>query len=268
MNYINAIIFGLVQGITEFLPISSSGHLVILHNFISLPIKDELAFDVFLHLATLIAVVWFFRKLVLRLLKSWLKSFSGKKDELTNLSWLIVLATIPAFLAGWLTEDIISTIFRSVWYVAVMLVTVGLLFLFIEKISLQTKDIMHLNWRKAMLIGLAQAIALIPGTSRSGITIIAGIALGLKREAAIKFSFLLSIPIIAGASIKKAPLLAGTDLIGNEWLIILVSFIASLISGMLTIKYFLRFSKNHNLNIFAIYRIALAVIIIIFLIAK
>ncbi|MCK4554620.1 undecaprenyl-diphosphate phosphatase, partial [Candidatus Parcubacteria bacterium] len=199
MDYINAIIFGIIQGITEFLPISSSGHLVILHKFFNLPIKNELAFDVALHLATLLAVVWFFKNDIYNLLKSWFKSFTGHSDEFSKLSWLIILATIPAGLAGWYFEEMVEHTFRSINVVVVMLVIGGVLLLIVEKISRKTDDLKNLNWAKALIIGLAQAIALIPGTSRSGITIIAGLGAKLKRQAAIRFSFLMSVPIIFGA---------------------------------------------------------------------
>ncbi|MEA3464248.1 MAG: undecaprenyl-diphosphatase UppP [Patescibacteria group bacterium] len=262
MDYINAIIFGIIQGITEFLPISSSGHLVILHKFINLPIQNEFAFDVALHLATLSAVMWFFKKDILMLSAAWLKSFIGKPNEFSRISWLIILATIPAVLAGLLFEDIIESTLRSPMVVAIMLIAVGALFIILEKISRKTGELKNLNWKKVLIIGLAQAIALIPGTSRSGITIIAGLGAGLKRQAAIRFSFILSIPIIFGASIKKVPQIFGTGLAGNELVILIVAFVASFISGIFVIKYFLQFARKHSLNVFAIYRFILAGLII------
>lgn len=266
MDYINAIIFGLIQGITEFLPISSSGHLVILHQFIDLPLQNKLAFDVVLHLATLLAIVWFFRKDIWMLLVSWLKSFSGQRDEFSKISWLIILATIPAGLAGLFLEDIIESVLRSPAVVVVMLIVVGILFIVLEKISRKTDELKNLNWRKVLIIGLAQAIALIPGTSRSGITIIAGLGAGLKREAAVRFSFLMSVPIIFGASIKKIPSVFSANLAGNELIILLIAFFAAYASGIIVIKYFLRFAKHHSLNIFAIYRFILAGVLIFYII--
>jgi len=264
MDYINAIIFGIVQGVTEFVPISSSGHLVILHRFINLPIQNELAFDVVLHFATFLAVFWFFRRDVWHLLNSWLRSFAGAADEFSKISWLIILATLPAAFAGWLFGEMIESVFRSLAIVVVMLIAVGVLFIVLEKVSRQIYDLDKLNWRKALIIGFAQAIALIPGTSRSGITIIAGLATGLKREAAVRFSFLLSIPIIFGATVKKAPQVVGANLVYDEWIVLLIAFVFSLMSGILAIKYFLKFIRKHGLNIFAIYRFILAVILVIF----
>lgn len=263
MDYINAIIFGIVQGVTEFLPISSSGHLVILHRFISLPVQNELAFDVVLHSATLLAVIWFFREDISRLLKSWLKSFTGYRDEFSKISWLIILATVPAGLAGWLFGDIIESVFRSPIVVAVMLIVVGALFIVLEKVGRKTDELKNLNWSKSLIIGLVQAIALIPGTSRSGITIIAGLFAGLKREAAVRFSMLLSIPVIFGASAAKIPQIFKADFIGKESALLAIAFFVSFISGIVAIKYFLKFAKEHSLNVFAFYRFVLAIAIII-----
>ncbi|MBA3047404.1 undecaprenyl-diphosphatase UppP [Patescibacteria group bacterium] len=282
MQYIYAIVFGIVQGITEFLPISSSGHLVILHKFINLPLQNEMAFDVALHLATLFAVIFFFYSDIKRLFLSWIENLPltpsllkrgnnvdilKKKDyEYSKISWLIILATIPAGLAGWFFEDIVENSLRSPLVVAVMLIVVGALFIIFEKISKKTDNLKNLNWKKSLIIGLAQAIALIPGTSRSGITIIAGLGAGLKRQAAIRFSFLLSIPVILGASATKIPQIIESGLAINELVILAIAFIASFVSGILAIKYFLRFAEKHSLNTFAFYRFALAVVIIVFLI--
>ncbi len=264
MSYIYSAIFGFVQGITEFLPISSSGHLVILHEFISLPIKNEIIFDVIMHLATLFAVLWFFRQEIGQLLKSWFLSLGGQKDDLSRIGWLIILGTIPAALAGWLFGDFIEVAFRSPLIVAIMLAIIGAFFIVFEKISSFQNDLEKLNWRQTLLIGLAQAVAFIPGTSRSGVTIIAGLGVGLKREVAVKFSFLLSIPIIAGAVIKKIPQALILGINGGELMILSIGFIFSFLTGFLAIKYFLRFSKNNSLHIFAYYRFILAAILLFY----
>lgn len=265
MEFINSIIFGLVQGITEFVPVSSSGHLVILHNFISLPINNELTFDIVLHLATLLAVISFFRKDIALLLSSWIGSFGGKHDKYSRLSWLIIFATIPASLAGFLLDDIIESVLRSPVVVIVMLVFVGVLFILAERIGKKIDSLDNLDWKKSLFIGIAQALALIPGTSRSGITIIAGLGTGLKREEAVRFSFLLSIPVIAGATIIKLPEITDISLASNEFTILLISFIIAFIFGLLAIKYFLQLSKKFSLNIFAYYRFVLAGILAIIL---
>lgn len=265
LNYINAIIFGIVQGATEFLPVSSSGHLVIMHRFFNLPVSNELAFDVMLHLATLLAVVLFFRKDLWQLLVSWLRSLVGGGDEYSRIAWLIILATIPAALAGFLWGDTIELVLRSPWVVVFMLIFVGFLFIVLEKISPKTEEITSLNWKKTLIIGVAQAIALIPGTSRSGITIIAGLGAGLKREQAIKFSFLLSVPVIIGAVLAKVPETLEISFSGNEAIILLISFVSAFVAGILAIKYFLALARKYSLNVFAYYRFVLAGILLIIL---
>ncbi len=278
MDYIYAVVFGVIQGITEFLPVSSSGHLIILHKFISLPVNNEMAFDVALHFATLLAVVWFFKGDIVKLFIAFAggakRFLTGKTPNYSDsdylyekLSWLLVLATIPAALAGVFWEDAIESSLRSPAVVAAMLVIVGALFIVFEKISRKTDGLNKLNWKNALIIGLAQAFALIPGSSRSGTTIIAGLGVGLKREATVRFSFLLSIPIIFGASIMKIPQIfsAGGEVsfVGEEVSVLAIAFIASFVTGFLAIKYFLRFARSRSLNIFAYYRFALAALIII-----
>ncbi|OGF27606.1 undecaprenyl-diphosphatase UppP [Candidatus Falkowbacteria bacterium RIFOXYB2_FULL_47_14] len=264
MMYINAIIFGIVQGITEFLPVSSSGHLVVLHELIALPIDNEAVFDVTLHLATLFAVIYFLRVEVWRLITGWIRSLGGEKNDDGRLAWLIILATIPAALVGAVFDDYIENVLRSPWLVIVMLTVVGSLFIIFEKYSRRVKEYTALNARQVFFIGCAQALALIPGTSRSGITIIAGLGAGLQREASIRFSFILSIPIIAGAAVKKIPHLFNAGLNESESTVLAIAFVFAFFTAVLVIKYFLRFARNHSLNIFAFYRFILAAILIVY----
>jgi undecaprenyl-diphosphatase len=270
MIYLIVILFGIFQGVTEFLPISSSGHLVLLHNFFDLPITNTMAFDVALHLATVFSVIICFRKEIRQLIKSFILSFKGQKDEYSKTSWLIIMATIPAAIFGFLFDDLIEskihdTSLVGILVVAFMLITVAILFLWVEKQKKGEGLFTSLKWNQALLIGFAQALALIPGTSRSGITIIAGLKSGLKREEALKFSFLLSIPIILGASVKKIPGLFSSGIDFSELTVVLVGFLSSFITGIFVIKYFLRFARNHSLNIFAYYRIALALALFVYL---
>lgn len=263
-----SIFFGVVQGLTEFLPISSSGHLVILHEFLKFNISDSLAFDVALHFGTLFALLFFFWPDVVKYFKAFLKSFSNwnlKGDTNQRISWLILLSTVPAAIAGFLLENAVETVFRSVNIVAAALVIGAVLFFIFEKVGKKIKELDKLNWKGAVLIGLAQVLALIPGVSRSGITIIAGLSINLKRQEAARFSFLMAIPIILGAGLKKFYDLANQGFNGMEWNIYLFGFLASLISGYFCVKYFLRYLKDHSLNIFGIYRILLAIIIIFLL---
>lgn len=265
MDYINVIIFGAIQGLTEFLPVSSSGHLVILHKLISIPVSNELTFDIILHSATLIAVIYFFRRDIWELLRAWLNTFVGKKSDYGRVAWLIILGTIPAGIAGFFFDDVIESVLRSPLVVVFMLIFVGILFIVAEKYSNQKADFKNINWKQALIIGFSQALALIPGTSRSGITIIAGMSTDLKREEAIRFSFLLSIPIILGAVIKKVPDILETGMIQGELMLILTSFISTLIFGILAIKYFLIFAKKYSLKYFAYYRFCLAIALLLYI---
>lgn len=265
MDYFKAIIFGAIQGITEFLPVSSSGHLVILHKYINLPMVNEMAFDVMLHFGTLLAILIFFRKDVWSLIIGWLKTFRGEKNDYGRLAWLIALGTIPAGLIGLFFEDMVESVLRSPLVVAFMLVLVGVVFIIIEKYSKQTGELMNLSWKKSLLIGFGQALALIPGTSRSGITIIAGMSTDLKREEAVRFSFFLSIPIILGAVIKKAPEILEANMSQGETMILVTAFASTLFFGILTIKYFLLFVKKYSLKFFAYYRFALAAVLLLYI---
>lgn len=265
MIYINAIIFGIIQGLTEFLPVSSSGHLVVLHRLIDLPVSDALTFDVALHLSTLLAVTWFFRDDIVKLFISWIKSLGGRNDEYSRLAWFILLATVPAVLTGFFFEDLIESTLRSPLVVIFTLIFVGVLLIIFERVSRKKDESIELSWQKSLVIGIAQAFSLIPGVSRSGITIIAGLGAGLKREAAIRLSFLLSVPIILGASIKKIPQSFGTFSFGQESLVLLVAFLSSFFVGILAIKYFLKFARVYRLDVFAYYRFALAILIAVLL---
>jgi len=266
MDYLNAIIFGIIQGITEFLPISSSGHLVILHQFLSIPVQNELSFDIVLHLASLTAVIIYFHNDILKLIKGFFDYKNKTKNNDYRLAWFIILATIPAAVFGFFLEDIIESALRNLWTVVVMLVLVGIFFIIAEKISKKDKELTSLTLKSSLLIGLAQAIALIPGTSRSGITIIAGMFTGLKKINAIRFSFLLSIPIIAGANLVKLPHILQADLALNETVILIIACLATFVSSIFTIKYFLQFAQKFSFVFFAYYRFALAFILAVFII--
>lgn len=263
-NYLVAFIFGFTQGVTEFLPISSSGHLAILHRLFKLPFTNELAFDVLLHLATLLALIIFFRKELGQIIKTLAKSLMGKGSDLAKLAWFLILGSLPAGLTGWLVGDFFENSLRSPLMIALMLIIVGILFLIFERTSRFADTLDNLNWWKVLLIGLAQIVALLPGVSRSGITIIAGLGTGLKRAEAVKFSFLLSIPIIAGAAAIKVPYLLRTNFSYYDFSLLALAFIAALIAGWLAIKYFLRWADRFRLDVFAYYRFILALIIVVF----
>jgi undecaprenyl-diphosphatase len=261
-EYFFTILIGLIQGVTEFLPISSSGHLVVFHRFIQLPIKNELAFDVMLHLATLLAVVIYFRKEIIVLARAWFNSWRGKGSRDSQIAWLLLVSAFPAAVVGAFFKDIIEFYLRSPLVVAIMLVVGAILFLIAERIGKRTRSVKQLGLIDALMIGLAQVLALVPGTSRSGITIIAGLFIGLKRESAVKFSFLMSIPIVFGAGMKNIFDLDLGSMAGNELYILAVASLVSFAAGYAAINYLLKFVKNNSFFVFALYRIILAIIVI------
>lgn len=258
MSIIEAIILGLVQGLTEFIPVSSSGHLVLLHSIFGVS-ENGLAFDVALHIGTLGALVIFFYKEILLLIGGILGRNNHKR-----LAWLIAFATIPAVIAGVLLKGLAETSFRSVNLVAVNLIAVALLMLAAERYAkrYEHKTALHkVKPSQAMTIGVAQAFALVPGVSRSGSTITAGIFTGLDRVAATRFSFLLAIPATFGAVIKTL-LDGGGALIGSDPGIFAAGILAALCSGLFAIRFLIRYLAHHDLSIFAYYRIALGLIVL------
>lgn len=261
MDTIIAIIFGVVQGVTEFLPISSSGHLIIFHTWFKLPIASGIGFDVALHFASFLAVLYYFRKDVKQIFISWLKSFTGKIDQESRLAWLIVLATVPAVVVGFFLGDWIEARLRSNYIVAIALLIGGILFLLVERFGKFKKDTKSFGWREALLIGLAQVLAFIPGTSRSGITIIAALALGFKRPAAVRFSFLLALPVLLGAAFSQILPMLKSGIGLYELYLIVVAAWAALLASWWAVNYLLEFVKRATFKPFAYYRFLLAALL-------
>jgi len=271
-NYFLAIIAGLIQGVTEFLPVSSSGHLVLFHEILGFNLPDNILFDVTLHLGTLVAIIVCFWREIVMIITGFFKGLyhrDFKNDQSQQLAWLVVVGCIPAVIAGFFLDDFITEVFHegseAVLMVAVMLILVGCLFWAVEKYAKQINSIRDLNQMNAFNIGLAQALALIPGVSRSGITIIAGMMNGLKREQAARFSFLLSAPIIFGAGLKS--FLDVQTIAAGEWGLLAVGFLTAALSGILAIKVLLDYLNRHSLLVFAWYRVILGVILIMWLLA-
>lgn len=269
MEILFSIVYGCVQGLTEFLPISSTGHLVILHTLWPLEVADDLGFDVVLHLGTFFALLWFFWGDIWRYARALFVSLRTRKIQSTDqrIAWLLLLGTIPAAALGLIFESYVEEQLRSLWVMVVTLALGAVLFFWIERVSRKERDLDGVNRVSAFSIGLAQAVALIPGVSRSGSTIITGLAFGLKREAAARFAFLLAVPITFGAGFKKTAELLQTGAVGEDWLVYVVGFTASLVSGYLCIKYFLRFLRQRSLRVFAWYRIALSILLVILLLS-
>lgn len=262
MSIIEAIILGIIQGLTEFIPVSSSGHLLLAHSAMGVN-ETGLAFDVALHIGTLMALLLFFHKDILHLV---LGIFG--KNESKKLAWLIVLATIPAVIGGYLLQDTAETTFRSAWIVSVNLIIVAFLMLAAEKYakSRAQADLRSVNTKQALIVGFTQVIALVPGVSRSGSTITAGIFSGLDRVSATRFSFLLAIPITFGAILKVFSDEAFLSQVAQDKSIFIVGILAAFVSGLFAIKFLIGYLSKHSLAVFAYYRIALGVITMLLLV--
>lgn len=264
MSIFRAIILGIIQGIAEFLPISSSAHLIIFPYLFGWE-ESSLAFDVALHFGTMMAVLVVF-------FKDWWDLFIGavkgvtKKEKTVNgkMFWYLVVATIPAAIAGLLLDDIVENVIRNkVWIIALALATMGLLIYLGDKwasrhYKKETK-FEDITLKQAIIVGISQAFAVIPGFSRSGTTILAGRLQGISKEAITKFTFLLSVPVICGATILKVGDLSFTKEV-------IVGIISSFAMGIISIKFLLSYIKKHDFSVFAFYRVILAIIVLVKLI--
>jgi len=264
-HYIQAFVLGAVQGLTEFIPVSSSGHLVIVRELWGIPDQGYF-FDAILHLATLIAIFIYFRSDWIEMLRSWINGSKVKRQTRLSrrLSGFILIATLPALAIGWWLHQWISDSFRNLVVIAVFMIIVGVLFIITEKLVHPKEDINQLNWARALGVGLAQALAIIPGISRSGATIVTGMYMGLKREVAAKFSFLLAAPVIAVAGLYSLFQAIKEGVILNDWLFWLIAFVSALAFGLVAIKFLLSFLKKYSLNIFAYYLVASGAALLVF----
>lgn len=265
MNFLDSIILGILQGITEFLPISSSGHLIIGEHFLGLEVANLESFDVVIHVATLAAIFVYFWKDILQMIKAFFKLISGKlkkDDPYGKLIFYIIIGTIPAVILGFFGEEWLNSHFRNLFWVGIWMIISGIFYLIGEVVHKYIKK-SDINWSKALIIGFAQAIALIPSVSRSGATIVAGLFQGIDRKEAARFSFLLSIPAIMGAGLLTALKISENGGIGVSVVPLIGGFISAFVFGLLSIYFLMRFLKNHSLLIFATYLIALGVTVLI-----
>lgn len=263
MSWFDALILGIVQGVTEFLPISSSGHLILVEQFLDLKVETLKAFDVTLHVGTLLAILVYFWKDVKEMLFAVGRLFFGKfqlSDPYAKLIIFLIIGTIPAVIFG-VFGDWIDEHFRNFKSVGILMIVVAGIFLlaeFVYKKSSDKKSAVQ-KWYQALIIGLAQALALIPGISRSGSTIVAGLFQGVERAAAARFSFLLGIPAMIGAALLTAMDVVKNGDVNVGTLSLTVGFFSSFVFGLASVYFLMAFLKKHSLKIFAIYRIALAI---------
>ena len=263
MDILIAILLGAVQGVTEFLPISSSGHLVVLKDFFAIEIIDTLIFDIAVHVATALAIVVYFWRDITDLVEDFFRLITGMgsvTSENKTLILAIIVGILPAGFLGFLFDDYIEQTFHNTSYVALALLAGSALFIFAEQMVKKSKD---LSVKKGFWIGMFQVLALLPGFSRSGSTIAGGMILGLKRESAARFSFLLSLPIFAGAGLKA--FLDATEVGVSHDLIsmTIAGSVSAFVVGYFSIKFLMKFLKNNSLMPFVWYRIALAILILV-----
>lgn len=261
MDFLQIFILAVLQGLTEFLPISSSAHLILLPLIANW--QDQgLAFDVAVHVGTLAAVIFYFRHTLRRLTADWFDSVIHRRTQgESKLAWAVLLGTIPVGLVGLLFNDFISTALRDPLIIAVTTIVFGLLLGWADWTGKRQRSETQLGWRDVVIIGLAQALALIPGTSRSGITMTAGLMLGLTREAAARFSFLLSIPVIfLAGSLKTIELIQSPNT--EIWFPLISGAILAACSAYACIAIFMRLIERIGLWPFVLYRLVLGVVLL------
>lgn len=269
MGYGEALLLGILQGITEFLPVSSSGHLVLGESLLGLEVETLKSFDVVVHLGTFAAIIIYFWKDVVGLFKGvfsyvGLTKKSSDNKEYRHLIGYIVIGTIPAVFVGLFLEDAIDFLFRSTLYVGLWMIVVAEVFILADWASEKCKKEEGLDWKKSVVIGVAQAAALIPGVSRSGSTIAAGLFQGISREKAARFSFLLALPAIFGAglltAVKELRSGGGLDV---AFAPLIIGFVASAVAGFAAVYFLMKFLKHHSLRVFAYYLFAVGTVSVV-----
>jgi len=269
MTIWQAIILGIIQGLTEFLPISSSGHLILVPWLFHWEIFHHPAlnktFNVALHFGTFLGVAFYFRREIARLVRGWLRSIAQRTlagDPYRKLSWLILISTIPGAAAGVKFEDVIEHKLGAPLLIGALMLGVGVVLAIAEWVGKRRRELESVSWADAIIIGLAQAVALAPGTSRSGITIAIGLFANLRREAAARYSFLISILIIGGAAAAKGLHLVKSGIPpGMEWPF-LFGVLSAAASGYVVIKFFLAYLQRGTLYPFVAYRVAVGALVI------
>lgn len=263
MSWLDALFLGILQGITEFLPISSSGHLILSEHYLGLNTQGLGSFDILLHMGTLLALLIYFKEEVWGMFKAFIRLCFGKfdkGDESTRLIFLLIIGTIPAVIFGLLWNEQLDKIFRTLDITAILMIATGVIFILGELFYDKTKNKVAITWLQSLIIGIAQAVAIIPAISRSGSTIVAGIFQGINRKDAAKFSFLLSIPALIGAGILTA-LRADSATLAINHTNLLIGFFSSFIFGLISIHLLITFLKNHSLKAFAIYLILVGLLV-------
>ncbi|HIX00469.1 MAG TPA: undecaprenyl-diphosphate phosphatase [Candidatus Nesterenkonia stercoripullorum] len=268
MQWIEAIILGLVQGLTEFLPVSSSAHLRIVGEFLPGAVDPGAAFTAITQLGTEAAVLVYFWRDIVRILKAWFAALFGRlphSNPDVRMGWLIIVGTIPIVVLGLLLEDMIESVFRTLWLVATMLIVFAVVLAFADAYGRQRKPLDQLSVRDGIIFGFAQAMALIPGVSRSGGTITAGLLMGYTREAAARYSFLLAIPAVFGSGFYKLYGAIGEQTGPYSLAQTMVATAVGFFIAYVIIGWFLKYVSSHSYTLFVNYRILLGLFVFIML---
>jgi undecaprenyl-diphosphatase len=269
MSAIQAAILGIVQGLTEFLPVSSSAHLILVpwlfgwHFFQDNPELNK-TFDVALHLGTFFALLFFFWREIVDLLVGFFGTLRRRRiaSSREKLSWLLLVASIPAGIAGVALESFIEEKLGAPWLIAVLMIVFAFVILAVDELAANRRTMEQLGWRDAIIVGVAQVLALAPGVSRSGVTMTAGRALEMRREVAVRFSFLISIPVTAGAALYKGAKLAVHGIPGGTAMPFVVGILAATVSGYFAVRFLLAYVAKHDFKVFVIYRVVVGVAIL------
>jgi len=275
MGFIEAVILGLIQGLTEFLPISSSAHLRIAGEFLPGATDPGATFTAITQIGTELAVILYFRKDIARIIGRWFRHFGTSKgthavaipkdDPDVRLGWLIIIGTVPIVIVGFLAQDTIRSTFRSLWIIAIVLIVFGIILGIADYVGRKAKPIEQLTYRDGILIGLAQILALIPGVSRSGATMSAGLGLGYTRPAAARYGFLLAIPAVFGSGLYELVHSFGEPDGVYGYPETLVATVVAFGVGYAVIAFLMRYIEKRSFLPFVIYRIALGILLLVLL---
>ncbi|MCM0615857.1 undecaprenyl-diphosphate phosphatase [Paenarthrobacter sp. MSM-2-10-13] len=270
MNWIEAALLGLVQGLTEFLPISSSAHLRIVGSFLPNASDPGAAFTAITQLGTETAVIVYFWRDIVRIVRAWFGSLTGKVERNNpdaRMGWLVIIGSLPIIILGLLFQDQIESVLRSMWIVATMLIVFGMILAVADAIGRQERDLTQLSYKHGILYGFAQAMALIPGVSRSGGTITAGLLMGYTREAAARYSFLLAIPAVFGSGLYQLYKTVSNEGLGGPYGLpeTALATVIAFVVGYIIIGWFLKFVSTRSYRLFVWYRILLGLALYVLL---
>ena len=274
MSILQAILLGIVQGLTEFLPVSSSGHLILVpwafnwHFFLENPELNK-TFDVALHLGTFVAVVVYYWRELLRLLRGFFRTLATRRIRTPEerLAWLLLLSTVPAGIVGVSLEDVIVNRLGEPYLIGLMMIVFGVVMWVVDSHARLDRPLEKLGWKGALAIGVAQAAALAPGVSRSGITMVTGLLLGFDRESAARFSFLMSVPVIGGASLYSGLGVARDGLPAGTAVPFVAGMAAAAVSGFAAIWFLLAYLRRHDFKPFVFYRFAVGAGVLLVIVA-